>query len=712
VLLTLAVLFLLMFVLAHGIIRGTMFRSFEAHEIADGEEQAERLLAALDQELHRLERTARDWADWDETHEFLQDRNPRFVEDNLYPDALVNLDANLMAFADAEGRRRALASVRSVTGTPLDPPREVLRLLGPEGAWLDAHRADEALRGYVSTGIGLLAFVAMPVHRSGDSATPSAGALVIGRYLDTHLVAELRVGTRTALEVHDLAAPDLPADVARAVAAIGARHALARPLDERRLGVYAALRDLWGEPVGIVRVIEPRSSLQLARETEWQLLLARLLVGALICGFIWFIVHRRVLLRVRRLDEALLEVSRGGTDARVPDLGYDDELTRLGRSVNELLDELQARQDAREARDAALTASRLKSDFLATLSQEIRQPLNGVLGALDVALERELSPQVRARLDDAYRAAIGLVALLNDVLDYQKVNPAARGLDESEFDLRALVEDIAALFAPRAAQHGLALNCYVDPKVARVYRGDQHRLRQVLANLVDNAIKFTLRGEVGIRASLMGRRADADSIVLSVVDTGIGFSPGQLSSFFDGVRGEERPGGRVGSGLGLSVAKQLVTQLGGLLDVDSALGRGSRVSAALRLQRVDEGSIGLFDQHAGRQALLLGEDSGCVTGLADYLTAMGLIVTRVSSPAEIPALRADFVVAPLPDLAALPTIDRLPVIAVLPPGTPPSPFSPRLVQLTWPVQLHALQRAVSLVCTPREDEVPELGAGI
>ncbi len=336
-----------------------------------------------------------------------------------------------------------------------------------------------------------------------------------------------------------------------------------------------------------------------------------------------------------------------------------------------------------------------------------------MLGALEVALEREVPPPVRAQVGTAYRAANSLVALLNDVLDFSKVNAGIVESVAEDFDLRALVEDVAMLFAPRANQHGLALNCFVDPKVARIYRGDQHRLRQVLANLVGNAIKFTLRGEITIRATLMGRRADEDSIVLSVIDTGIGFSPGQLSSFFDiGRSGDGARGLRQASGLGLSVSKQLVTQLGGLFDVDSSLGNGSRISAALRLARVDEGSIGLFDLHAGRKALLLGEASGSRSVVGEYLTSMGIRVADAASFMEADADAYDFAVQAASDPTELPDTGALPLIAILPPGTPPAALSNRRVTLTWPIQLHALQRAVDFVCTARDEAVPDLGIGI
>ncbi len=704
----------LWFTLATVVTHYSLTESFLAHELEDGDKQAQRLLGALHQEMGRLEKLAKDWALWDEAYEFAQGGNPDFAETNVYPDVLVNLDVNLMALLGADGKRRILLSVYPRTGKIREIPPEVERYVAPDGAWHDAHRTDQVLNGIVATELGLLAFVAQPIHRSApDAPGPSAGTLVFARYVDEDLVAELRDVTGSRLEIHALGEPGLPADVTHAAQRLQRATTFASPLDENKLGCYAALRDLWGQTVGILRTVEPRETYALARQTTTRLNLARVAIAALVGGMLWWFVQVRIIRRLRVLDETLGELARGDTEARVPELAYDDELSRLGRMVNQLVDELKLQQDAREARDAALTASRLKSDFLATLSQEIRLPLNAMLGALEVALERELPGTVREQVGAAYRSANSLVALLNDVLDFSKVNPGVVEPALEDFDLRALVEDVAMLFAPRAHQHGLALNCFVDPKVARIYRGDQHRLRQVLANLVGNAIKFTLRGEISIRATLMGRRADEDSIVLSVIDTGIGFSPGQLSSLFEVGRGGDGTRGlRQHSGLGLSVSKQLVTQLGGLFDVDSALGNGSRISAALRLARVDEGSIGLFDLHAGRQALLLGEASGCRNIIGEYLASMGIRITEAATLAPSEWAAHDFAVqvSESPDL--LPDTGTLPLIAILPPGTPPGPLSRHGVVLTWPVQLQALQRAVQFVCTARDEDVPDLGSGI
>ena len=203
----------------------------------------------------------------------------------------------------------------------------------------------------------------------------------------------------------------------------------------------------------------------------------------------FWLIEWRVLKRLLALDRAVDAVAKGGDPAqRVPPLLIPDEIARLGRSVNAMLAENESQQDAREARDAAVMGSRLKSEFLANMSHEVRTPFSGILGMLELALEHELPPEQRERLETAYRSANGLLSLLNDVLDFSKFNAGALVLEEVEFDLRQLIEDTTVLFTPRAEQHGLILQGMAQPLQQRgpsfqadqrVAGADLKRLRQL-----------------------------------------------------------------------------------------------------------------------------------------------------------------------------------------------------------------------------------------
>ena len=228
---------------------------------------------------------------------------------------------------------------------------------------------------------------------------------------------------------------------------------------------------------------------------------------------------------------------------------------------------------------AALEATRLKSEFLANMSHEIRTPMNGIVGMTELLVGTHLTNKQRRFVDTIQTSAQALMAIINDILDFSKLDAGKLTLLPEPTDLRELVEDVTELLAAQAHHKGLEISCHVAPSVPRSVFCDPTRLRQVLTNLVGNAVKFTERGEIQIQVSATeGPPSDEPTKVLfEVVDTGVGIAEEDRHLLFDAftqVDGSltRRQGG---TGLGLSISKQLVMQMGGDLEVESAVGRGS-----------------------------------------------------------------------------------------------------------------------------------------
>ena len=542
------------------------FAAFEQQAARDG---LARIDSILDSRLEALRILNLEYSAWDDAVLYMRGRNPEFQDDNLTPGYWHSIDISALIVMDSDGQLHYGWIVDPTDGHELSLDDELLEPLSPDHVLVRHESEFGEVSGLFRTRSGLLHVTSYPIVGT-EGEGPIYGALIIGQFLSADRMEAIGERATAELSLHITDGGELPPHVEAAFRDSRRADTAVMTYNSYAHG-FEILTDIHGQRVAVLEIRQPRTISQIGSDTIRTTMLS-LAVGSI--GFLLaalLLIRRLIVSPIEWLTVQIRNIQDTGNLEFEADESRSDEVGALASRFAELTRGLRrTREELENARDEALSMSRAKSEFLARMSHEIRTPMNGVLGMTELLQSTPLDKKQKHFARTIYSSAESLLHIINDILDISKIEAGKLDLDIAPFNLRHLVEESLDLLADTAHRKGLELIGVIPDDTFVTVQGDALRLRQVLVNLVSNAVKFTQTGEIIVRVEACERDDEEAHYRFEVQDTGIGISDKNMQKIFDPFTQEDGSTTRRfgGTGLGLSICKQLLDLMGGDIGVE------------------------------------------------------------------------------------------------------------------------------------------------
>ncbi len=573
---------------------------------------------ALDEEVHKLDEIIVDWAIWDDSALFMQGKMKNYIKSNLNDRTLDSLHLSFIMFIDNKGSpvwsRSASGEDAYVSGVA----SEIKDLVFNRTAILTGSTQENRIHGIANLPDHLMIVASCPILDS-EAKGQKQGMLVMGRRVTEAMLTKVSEKVRLRFQLESKEAPladGMGAPLQTVAAGEDGGTVDIYDIDADTLTGVTLLRDISGDTSLRLTVFGDKDIVHRGAAVTMHSSVLLAVGGAILIGSILFLVERRILRRIIGITTQITHINgdagEGGDPGRIVVSGHD-EITALARHINSYIAEInnyktnlerlvlertedlrrkileneQAQRELRQARDIAEEANKTKTEFLAKVTHEIRTPMNSIKGMNDYLLRTPVNSDQFECLSIIKESSSHLLTIVNDLLDLSKIEAGQLTFEHIDFNLGQLVDSTAKILQPLANKKKLAFHVVYEGDADIAVKGDPARIRQVLFNLANNALKFTEAGEVRIVTTPAWDAArGVHDVTISITDTGIGIAEEALQRIFEPFVQSDNSTTRKfgGTGLGLSICRQLVTLMGGTITVASRPGVGSDFAFTLPLE--------------------------------------------------------------------------------------------------------------------------------
>lgn len=581
--------------LLYGISQLILLQSFLELERDTITLNVKRALNATLDEIDFLRTTSLDYAQWDDTFNYIQGLDDSYIETNMLDSVFSNYRLNFVVFVNQAGEVIYSEAFDLATAERRPLPESLAAFVARNDAFLQLNSGNgdhstDGISGIVQLPDISIMLAISPITHSNHLGE-SKGVLIWGRYLNNQFIEGLAEQTQLTLSLNPASLADTEADLAEVLPVLLTEPIAVRARNSDFIDGYSLLRDIDNEPALILEIVVPRSIYQQGQNSVTYYSIFLFLIALMGGSAVILLLEKGVMSRLAYLNEYVSRIQKeGDLTLRITMSGHD-ELTNLAINVNAMIETLEAQEKIKLARDNALEAARLKSEILANVSHDARTPLAVIMLRTEMLIKRIyglMTPKQIEALGTITVHAQQLLDFASNLLEASQIDSGRLRLFIQETEPALLLETVRATLSPLAAAKNLRLETELDDDVPAVLYGDKRRLEQIVNNLVGNAIKFTESGSVTIKIY----RYDAAQWAIEVKDTGKGIAPENHKLIFDSfwqVDSSTTRSANSGVGLGLMIVKQITELMGGSITLSSAVETGSTFTVILPIQQSIEG---------------------------------------------------------------------------------------------------------------------------